>query len=142
MLYADTSVIVKLYFRETYSREAADRISQYGESIPFTPFHDLEFTNAVNLKLFRKELTQSKANIIFERFSEHEQKGVYYRPPIDWTETMIRSIDLSKRHTSDIGSISLDIMHVALALSIGADRFFTLDGRQSQLALMAGLNVI
>jgi len=102
----------------------------------------LEFTNAVNLKLFRKELTQSKANIIHERFSEHEQKGVYYRPTIDWTETMIRSIELSKRHSSDIGSRSLDIVHVALALSIGADRFFTFDGRQSQLALLAGLNAI
>lgn len=142
MVYVDTSVIVTLYVKEKYSRKAADWIRNNDEAMPLTPFHELEFINAVNLKLFRKAITETQAGSIFSRLSEHQQGGVYYQPLINWPEVMPRSIALSKRHTSDLGSRSLDIVHVALALSIRANRFLTFDERQSRLAEAAGLQVI
>ncbi len=142
MVYVDTSVIVTLYVKEEYSRKAADWIRNNDEAMPLTPFHELEFSNAVNLKLFRKELTETQAASIFSRLREHQHSGVYYQPLINWPEVMPHSIALSKRHTSDLGSRSLDIIHVALALSIGANRFLTFDERQSRLAEAVGLQVI
>lgn len=139
MIYVDTSVIVKLYIREEHSREASDWLRNNNEAIPLTTFHELEFTNALKLKQFRNEMTGEELAIVFDKFKEHETKGVYHRPPINWSDAFTRSLDLSKTHTAGIGSRSLDIMHVALALSIGADRFLTFDERQSQLALAAGL---
>ena len=141
MVYVDTSVIMKLYIREELSREASDWLRKNDEAIPLTPFHDLEFTNAVNLKLFRKEMTAAEAGIVFEKFNEHELEGIYHRPSINWPDVFLRGVNLSKVHTPGIGSRSLDIVHVALALSMGANRFFTFDARQSRLALAGGLRV-
>jgi hypothetical protein len=48
---------------------------------------------------------------------------------------------LSKKHSAGIGSRSFDILHVASALSINADRLLTLDDRQAGLAALAGLKI-
>jgi len=142
MLYVDTSIIVKLYVKEEHSLDASDRIIENNEAIPLTGLHDLEFTNAINLKLFRKEITEDKAGYIISRFHEHESEGVYYRPQLSWAETFRYAVDLPGNHTGNTGSRSLDILHVASALSIKADRFLTLDIRQSKLAHLAGLKIV
>lgn len=141
MVYVDTSIIVKLYLREAYTREASDWLRDNNEAIPLTPFHELEFTNAVKLKLFRNELTEGEVNIVFEKFREHEKREVFFRPQVNWSDAFVRSLDLSKTHTHNTGSRTLDIIHVAIALSIGAGRFITFDKRQSQLASAAGLQI-
>lgn len=142
MLYVDTSVIVTLYVKEEYSRRAADWLRKNDESIPLTPFHELEFSNAINLKLFRKELNETEAELILSRLTEHKQRGIYHQPLINWHEVMSRGIALSIRHTPGLGSRSLDIVHIALALSFRAKRFLTFDERQSRLAAAVGLQVI
>ena len=142
MLYVDTSVIVKLYIKETYSREASDWIRANNEAIPKTIFHDLEFTNAIRLKQFRKEMSNREAGSVFQRFNKHEKENIFYSPQINWSDAFARSLELSKNHTKKIGSRSLDIIHVASALSMGADRFFTFDEKQSQLASMVSLQTV
>ncbi len=142
MVYVDTSVIVKLYIREPWSREAADWIRDNNEAIPKTIFHELEFENAVRLKQFRHELKEREAEKIFERFRRHESSGIYYSPHINWAEAFTEARGLSKKHTKNIGSRTLDIIHVALAFSIGASRFFTFDEKQSLVADAAGLKII
>jgi predicted nucleic acid-binding protein len=143
MVYVDTSVIVKLYILETHSREASAWISANNEAIPITIFHELEFSNAIKLKQFRNEMSNRQAEIVFQRFSKHEKEGVYYHPQINWSDVFTRSLALSKIHTKTIGSRSLDVIHVASALSMGADKFFTFDEKQSKLAASANLkNVI
>ncbi|OPL11765.1 MAG: hypothetical protein AVO38_15545 [delta proteobacterium ML8_D] len=79
---------------------------------------------------------------IMTRFTEHELRGVYYRPHIDWTEIFYHAVGLSKTHTQKTGSRSLDMLHVASALSINAERFMTCDDKQSELAAIAGLRII
>jgi predicted nucleic acid-binding protein len=142
MVYVDTSVIVKLYIKETYSREASAWISANNEAIPKTIFHELEFTNAIRLKQFRNEMSNREAGIVFQRFNKHEKESIFYRPQINWSDAFTRSLELSKNHTKTTGSRSLDIIHVASALSMGADRFFTFDEKQSQLASAAGLQTV
>ena len=141
MVYVDTSVIVKLYIKEEYSQESSNWLKENNEAIPLTSFHELEFINAIHLKQFRTEITPEKINLIMSRFEEHEKGGIYYRPQLDWSAIFIHAIDLSKKHSSSIGSRALDILHVASALSINADRFLTLDDRQTRLAALAGLKI-
>ena len=142
MVYVDTSVIVKLYIKETYSREASAWISANNEAIPKTIFHELEFTNAIRLKQFRNEMSNREAGIVFQRFKKHEKENIFYHPQINWSDAFTRSLELSKNHTKTTGTRSLDIIHVASALSMGADRFFTFDEKQSQLASAAGLQTV
>ena len=142
MVYVDTSVLVKLYIKEAYSRKASDWIKANNEAISKTIFHELEFTNAIQLKLFRKEMSEKQADLILGRFNEHEKQGIFYTPPINWPDVFNHSLELSNSHTKSVGSRSLDIIHVASALSMGADRFFTFDTQQSQLALAAGIQIV
>ena len=108
---------------------------------PLTSFHELELINAIHLKQFRTEITLDETRLIMSRFEEHEKSGIYYRPQLDWSAIFIHAIDLSTKHSASIGSRSLDILHVASALSINADRFLTLDNRQTKLAALSGLKI-
>ena len=141
MVYVDTSVIVKLYIKEEYSQESSNWLKENNEAIPLTSFHELELINAIHLKQFRAEITSDETRLILSRFEEHEKSGIYYRPQLDWSAIFINAIDLSKKHSASIGSRSLDILHVASALSINADRFLTLDDRQTRLAALTGLKM-
>ena len=142
MIYIDTSAIVKLYIKETDSRDVSKWITDNNEPIPFTRLTELELKNALKLKEFRKEIHIDDFHKICRRLEEHEKRGVYYRPPIDWAEVFELALDLSNYHTSNIGSRSLDILHVAIALFLKADRILTFDEKQAQLAVVVGLNVI
>lgn len=141
MLYVDTSVIVKLYIREKYSVEVSNWIRKNNEAIPLTQFHDLEFTNAIYLKQFRMEMTDDQVYYVLSKFDSHQESGIYYRPQLNWPNTIRFALDLARNHTRNTGSRTLDILHVASALAIKANRFLTLDKRQSALAELAGLRV-
>jgi predicted nucleic acid-binding protein len=122
-----------------YSREISNRLKANNEAIPLTNFHELEFNNAIRLKQFRAEISEAEVLLIISKFNEHENKGIFYRPQLDWPNIFTRAIDLSQNHSKALGTRSLDILHVASALSIKADRFLTLDNKQSELANLAGL---
>jgi len=141
MLYVDTSVIVKLYVKEKHSSSFSNWLKKNNEAIPLTVFHELEFNNAINLKEFRGEITTDEIRLIMAKFAEHENRGVFYRPKINWTDTFKYAVNLSKEHTKKTGSRSLDILHVASALLIKADKFLTFDERQSRLAFHAGIKI-
>ena len=142
MVYVDTSVLVKLYVREGYSRETADWIKKNDEAIPLTRLHELEFTNAIQLKGFRSEARTDQIKRVLSKFREHQQMGIYYHPVIQWAEAWNKAIDLSTTYTKKMGSRSLDILHVSVALSLNLRRFLTLDEKQAKLASAAGLMVI
>ncbi|MEA3359888.1 MAG: type II toxin-antitoxin system VapC family toxin [Thermodesulfobacteriota bacterium] len=142
MLYIDTSVMVKLYVKEIHSFDVSRWIKKNNEAIPLTGIHELEFVNAINLKRYRSEISEGDIRLIMTRFTEHELRGVYYRPQIDWADIFNNAVGLSKTHTAKTASRSLDILHVASALSIRAEQFMTFDNRQSELASIAGLRII
>lgn len=86
-------------------------------------------------------MSREEVKTILTNVDKHEIKGVFHRPQINWADAFFLAMDISRKHTEKTGSRSLDIMHVATALTIGADRFLTLDERQSKLALIAGLRL-
>ena len=49
--------------------------------------------------------------------------------------------DLAAAHTETLGVRSFDLLHVALAMTLGATEFLTFDARQAVLAKAAGLKV-
>jgi len=142
MLYVDTSVIVKLYFKEEYSSEVSKWVKSNDEAIPLTSLHELEFINAVNLKYFRDEISENNTKLVFSKFKAHEENGVFFRPSINWPDIYQCAFDLSKEYTGNIGSRSLDIIHVAAALTLGADSFLSLDVRQKKLASLTRMRVV
>ena len=134
-------MIVKLYVKEDFSSDVSDWIRENNEAIPLTRFHDLEFTNAIDLKRFRSEITEEESQYIMNKFDEHEMKGIYYRPSLEWPDIFQTALDLSKKHTRQVGARSLDILHIASSLTIKATRFLTFDERQTRLASFVGLKI-
>jgi uncharacterized membrane protein len=56
--YLDTGCFVKLYYPEPASARVVALIQ--GKIIAFTPLHELEFVNALQLKVFFKSATLRK----------------------------------------------------------------------------------
>ncbi len=123
MVYLDTSAIVKLYIKEEYSREVSAWLKQNNEAVPLTGFHDLEFNNALRLKQFRGEITEDGVQNIISKLIFHQTLGIFYRPQLNWHDIFNLAAKLSNNHTGSIGARSLDVLHVASALSIDAEKF-------------------
>ncbi len=104
-----------------------------------THFHELEFANALRLKQFRAEADANQIGNILGKLHTHLERGIYFRPDIDWHEVLRQAERLSQAHTHRIGTRFLNLIHVASALIMGADHFLTFDERQQNLAREIGL---
>jgi predicted nucleic acid-binding protein len=54
--------------------------------------------------------------------------------------TWDRCIELARRHVPALGVRTLDSLHVACAMELRAQRFWTFDDRQARLAEAVGLD--
>ncbi len=52
-----------------------------------------------------------------------------------------RCIELAKQYATRLGMATFDMLHVASALELGAERFWTFDERQAKLARAVGLKI-
>jgi predicted nucleic acid-binding protein len=138
-LWLDTTVLVSLYVPEARSQRVARLVQRAGEPIPFSQLHELEFSNALRLRLFRREAKRKAVDATVARIAEDLHEGVLRRAALEWPATFSKALELSDRFTPRVGSRSLDLLHVAAALLARSDRFVTADRRQAALARRAGM---
>ena len=55
--YADTSFLFSLYLEDANSDSADELNNELQPSYMFTPLHELELNNAIELAVFRQEIT-------------------------------------------------------------------------------------
>jgi hypothetical protein len=139
--YADTSLLASLYVPDGNSTEAARRMQRLSLPVLITPLGELELMNAVQLRLFRKEVSPSEARAANAAFRADLHDGVFAMRPLP-EEVYTRARQFAFRWTARLGTRSLDILHVAAAIVLHADAFHTFDERQRKLARAAGLAVI
>ena len=60
---------------------------------------------------------------------------------IPWTEAFREAERLSETQVEPLGVRSLDLLHVGIALALGAGQLLTFDARQAALAKAAGLRL-
>jgi predicted nucleic acid-binding protein len=136
-VYPDTSFVMPLYLVDTHSPEAWRRMA-LRPSVFLTPFHRAEVANAMFQQVFRGQLSNADAIRAFAEFERDCSAGI-------WTvadqsaATFAVSIDLARRHVPRLGVRTLDMLHVAAAIELKADRFWTFDQRQARLAEAEGL---
>lgn len=139
--YLDTGVLVKLYCVESDSAKAIEAVTACRLPWIYTAWQELELANALRLKVFRKELTESQRRTAMGRLAEDIASGVLVRTAVE-PEVVFRLAEtLSSQWTPSIGCRTLDILHVAAAKVIGVRDFVTFDQRQGTLARHAGLKV-
>lgn len=98
----------------------------------------MEFLNALRLKVFGKEISLADAERQIGLFQDRGRRRLYYPPEIDRFELM-ETFDRLSSATMRHSGRTLDLLHIACALVLGARQFLTFDAKQKLLARQAGL---
>ena len=139
--YADTSFLVSLYGRDVNSRSAIALARAHHPVFMVTPFGETEFTSIVYaVSALPKGWTLREARAIEENFTHDLQTGIWRWEDLP-LETWARTRELARRYRPSLGCRALDALHVASALTLAADDFYTFDRDQAQLAHAAGMRV-
>jgi predicted nucleic acid-binding protein len=114
---------------------------QSREAFLITAITELELTNALQLRIFRRELSAAEVRAALAAWEDDIAHGVFFPVPVA-VAVHEKARELSRKHTATLGSGTLDILHVAAALVACANRFYTFDDRkQAELARAAGLSL-
>jgi predicted nucleic acid-binding protein len=137
IVYADTSFFLSLYVKDANSRDAIVRASVH-PSLALTPLHLAEWANAVSALVFRNTLTRAEADDTFDEFEQDRRIGLWAHAELP-EASFQRAVHLARNYVPLTGTRALDTLHVACALELGAQEFWTFDDRQAQLAQAVGL---
>ena len=138
MIYADSSFLVSSYIQDAHSVEAVRRIAM-DPSVWITPLNRAELAHAVHQYVFRGKLSLAEAQRYWDEFQQDCAQGAWI--PINLPERVWEaSIGLARRYGPTLGVRTLDSLHVACALELRAERFWTFDERQAKLAEAVGLD--
>ncbi|MGD0479770.1 MAG: type II toxin-antitoxin system VapC family toxin [Terracidiphilus sp.] len=137
-VYTDTSFLTAVYLRDVHSREAYSRMAAH-PNLPISPFGRAEFANAIYRQVFLRRVAEIDARRAWENFELDCRSGLLQTvafPETAWNVI----VDLARRFVPTLGVRTLDALHVACALELRADKFWTFDERQEKLAEAVGLD--
>jgi predicted nucleic acid-binding protein len=137
--YLDSSFLVSLYNTDVNSTAAALALQN---SLVFwvTTFAELEVVNALYLQLFRKVDSAAEISEALDAFDDDLRSGRFRVRPLP-EFVFQRARKLSLEFTARLGVRGSDILHIAAALELGAERFFSFDRQQRSLAESVGLKL-
>ena len=138
IVYADTSFLFSLYVPDANSSAAAAIMKRIRPPLLATDFAEFEMTNALNWRIFRKELRPSEEQAVLLSFSMDVHAGLIRILPIS-AATFAHARRIARTQTRLLGTRSLDVLHVASALALRVSSFCTFDKNQARLAGALGL---
>jgi predicted nucleic acid-binding protein len=138
-VYVDSTFLVSLYVTDIHSSEARRRV-QGVPSLTITSLHRAEWAHALAQHQFRGNMTPKEAQRAHDRFSSGEAARLWRAVPLPENAFELCA-DLARRYGSKFGMRTLDTLHVACALELKAERFWTFDDRQAKLAKAQGLKI-
>jgi predicted nucleic acid-binding protein len=136
-VYLDSSFVVSLYLTDVHSSEARERVLG-SSSLPLSPLHLAEWAHALAQQEFRGNLNPEKTRSMDADFVADQSCGVWHLIALPENAFEL-SLRLAREHGPKLGVRTLDSLHVACALELKADRFWTFDERQAKLAKVEGL---
>ena len=139
--YTDTGFLVTLYKEESTSARAAALMARQTESVWLSQLGELEFRNSLHLAVFRGDITANDAAMMQRLFQEDVANGIFTIMPVPATKLFSKAMELADRHSAGLGTRSLDLLHVAAALLLKAEMFFSFDERQRNAAKAEGLEI-
>lgn len=139
--YFDTSALVALYVSEAHSPVARREAHAVGQ-IPFTPLHDLELANALQLLRGRHFIDGRQLQLLSGQVAEDRDADRLVETSIDLHRVLVRARELSVAHSTRVLCRSLDVLHVASSLELGCRRLVSGDDRQLRLARALDLETV
>jgi predicted nucleic acid-binding protein len=137
IVYPDSSFLMSAYQIDVHTPKVLRRLTSQ-PSLLVTQFHRAEIANAIFQQVFRGTLAAGAARRAFDNFDQDCAAGIWMLA--DHPQTVFEvCADLAVQRVGTLGVRTLDTLHVAAALELKADRFWTFDERQARLAEAEGL---
>lgn len=136
-IYADSSFLVSIYVPDQHTPEAERRLASR-PALWITPLHLAEWVHAVEQHVFRKASSRSDADRFIQLFDDDRKHGLWREAAVP-ERAFELCTQLAQRYAARLGTRTLDSLHVACALELKAEQFWTFDQRQVKLAQAAGL---
>ena len=139
--YADSSFLAALYLPEPESPRVIRWVSRATKALPYTPLHRHEIRTGMRQRVFRKLLSEKLLHESWQALDSDLEEGVLAHTPIPWTDSFRESELIGLAHGTNLPMRSLNLLHVGIAVALGAATFLTVDARQRAIAQAAGLRV-
>ena len=148
--YADTNFFTNLFLKLSHHEEARALYDRRGaqpeELIPITPLLEMEFLNALERYVFESRkggqwrVNPEGAMVAAALFEDAIQaRADFEQRPLGLPAIKGLFERIVHRHTATYGFRTYDILHVASALALGCDTFWTFDAKARKLAKLEGL---
>ena len=150
--YADTNFYTRIYLQLPESA-AADRLLREAKQggaapLPLTWLHRVEILNAFQLHVFQSHeagqsyVSSRQTALALGNFRDDTQKSEFLRAVKIPDEELERQFEeLSLRRTARHGCRTYGLLHVASALLLGCDTFWSFDAKANHLARLEGLKL-
>jgi predicted nucleic acid-binding protein len=145
--FPDTSFLCAFYRRQDNSPAAAAYFKAMPEALHVSGLLLYEFRQSVRFQVWlhardkSKGYPQADADRALADLQTDLDSGAVVVVTADWPDVHRLAETISKRHTMTGGHRSLDVLHVATALHLGAREFLTFDTNQRKLAAAEKLKV-
>ena len=148
--YADTNFFTRVYLELPESSQADRLLAEAKERetppLPVTWLHRLEMINAFQLSVYlgrlagQTRVTLEQAAAALAEFRGDCQPGQLFRvAPLALDRLERQFEELALRHTAKQGFRTYDLLHVASALVLECDCFWSFDAKAAKLASLEGL---
>ncbi len=150
--YLDTNFLLRAFldYEDTeLALKNLRRLRASKTSCAITWLHRLEYGNALNLMVFQSRsggtphVTPENAAIANHDFEAALQPaGALREASLSTHDLTILGLSISARHSAHHGFRTYDIIHVASAVLLRCDAFWSFDTRANKLAEMEGLSTL
>ena len=143
--YPDTSFLCSVYRKQVFSNEALAYRAAMVEALHASELLHFEFIQAIELQVFlhskdrTKGYPRSEAQAMTLRWNQHLAAGSVKIVACDMDAVIRQAQQFALGHTASGGHRSLDVLHMATAVYLGAKEFLSFDQRQIALAKSLGL---
>jgi predicted nucleic acid-binding protein len=132
--------LISLYSLDANSAAAIQAMQGSMNTHFVSTLTELEAINALQLRVFRKEISTAQAKSSLRDFEKDLTQGVFRfaRLPEDAFQ---RAQQISRRTTARLGTRTADLLHVAAALELNVDCLYSFDRQQRKLAQTLQLKI-
>ncbi len=139
-VYVDTSFLISLYSPDANSVKAIQNTQASKNIHVVSTLTELEAVNALELRVFRKEISPAQAKSSLRDLEKDLREGVFQLIRLP-EETFQRAHQISRQMTARLGTRTADVLHVAAAVELNADYLYSFDRQQRKLAQTLQLKV-
>jgi predicted nucleic acid-binding protein len=136
-VYVDSSFLVPLYVQDQHSVEAR-RLMGAKPDVWLTPLNIAEFSHAIGQQVFLGKVSPLQSDQVRHNFASDMGAGLWLRAGMP-EQAFERCSEIGRRHAAKLGIRTLDSLHLACALELKVERFWTFDERQAKVAREEGL---